>query len=86
MGHDVAGALELLGGKIYHVHLKDTTRADGVCHALGEGDTGCDEIIKTLYKRGFDGIISIEIEADGDPDEAVKNSYEFVRGCISGCV
>lgn len=82
MGYDIGAALDILCDKIFHVHLKDTTKHDGACHPLSEGDTGCDVVIKKLNARGFDGIVSAEIEAAGNPDEAVKRSFEFMRGCL----
>jgi sugar phosphate isomerase/epimerase len=67
---DPAWALQMLGSKVRHVHVKDvvgrpgTFGADFIFAFLGEGNVDWKAFFSTLKKIGYSGFLSLEFEND----------------------
>jgi sugar phosphate isomerase/epimerase len=76
-GYDPVQALEKLWSRLQLVHLKDVERSgDDKNVVLGTGIAKSREVVETLEKRGFTGLVAIEYEA------AVKNPQPDVVRCV----
>lgn len=53
-------AYELLKEHVVYLHIKDAVYSDHHVVPAGQGDGKVKEILESLYKRGFDGFLSIE--------------------------
>lgn len=85
MGYDVAKDIEEFGEWIYDVHIKDETAADksGNTWEMGRGKIDFIPVIKAFRKIGYDGVISLEFEKDGNaPQTGVAESIGYLRGVI----
>ena len=78
-GYDILQAADLFGGKIYHVHLKDTTVGGGGCLPLGEGDAPLKELLHKLQSRDYAQMLSVEFEFEGDPTPGLTTSRKFIK-------
>lgn len=85
MAHLVAGGgdalkmVEKYYDRIKYVHLKDISK-DGEFHPLGTGTIDLEGIIRFLQEKGFDGDWLVEVDGySGDPNEACKISYEYLK-------
>ena len=58
-GQETLEAYEMLKPYIEYIHIKDNRAGVGVLPA-GEGDGKIEEILRDLYKNGFDGYLSLE--------------------------
>jgi len=81
--------------KIKHVHIKDVPESlaqqmrgkdtgIGISHsAIGEGVNADNikEILRILYKNGYDGVISMECEGQGGP--LIEKSLKWLRSTLS---
>ena len=71
-GYDAVRAIEELGGRILHVHLKDV-RHEGEPHETcrwGEGIVPIEDCVRTLRRLGYAGALSIEHEPETeDPSD-----------------
>jgi sugar phosphate isomerase/epimerase len=78
-GYDPVRALEELGERVLHVHLKDVPH-EGEPHETcpwGEGVVPIEECVRTLVGSGYAGALTIEHEPErGDPREAVRELRE----------
>ena len=87
-GYDAAQAIERLGNRVFHVHLKDiyppqfdsppgvTLKGNGheTC-AFGEGVVPLEACVRALEKIGYTGALSIEHEPeDFDPTDDIRTS------------
>ncbi|MDQ6633097.1 MAG: sugar phosphate isomerase/epimerase [Verrucomicrobiota bacterium] len=73
-------ALKILKGRVYSLHLKDPSSADGPDTIFGKGVGDVKKVLQELKKQKFDGFISIEYEnnwTNSVPD--IKRCIEFVR-------
>ena len=74
-GYDAVRAIEELGARVLHVHLKDV-RAVGEPHETcrwGEGIVPIRECVRALERLGYAGALSIEHEPeDHDPSEELR--------------
>jgi sugar phosphate isomerase/epimerase len=74
-GYDVPRALEELGDRILHVHLKDVLHV-GEPHDTcpwGDGIVPIEECVRTLQRIGYTGAIAVEHEPEtSDPTEDVR--------------
>ncbi len=80
-GYDPVQALDKLWPHIQLVHLKDVERAgDDKNVVLGTGIAKSKDVVKTLKKRGFTGLVAIEYEAEPqNPQPDVTRCVEFAR-------
>jgi sugar phosphate isomerase/epimerase len=74
-GYDAARAIEELGARVWHVHLKDVL-AVGEPHETcrwGEGIVPIDECVEALKRIGYDGVVAVEHEPETvDPSEDLR--------------
>jgi sugar phosphate isomerase/epimerase len=92
-GNDVAWAVNKLGEKIMHVHLKDVVGKPGMpgddfmFPLLGEGIIDWNGFAEALNNIGYRGFLSVEFEAfnyydrilDRDPVKAAQLSMEQIK-------
>jgi sugar phosphate isomerase/epimerase len=74
-------ALETLGDRIVHVHLKDWT-SERVGAPLGDGIIDLTAVVAALTARGYGGYLSVEYEGPADPCAAVRRGVEYLRGLL----
>jgi sugar phosphate isomerase/epimerase len=78
-------ALEQLGRYVRSVHCKDGTWAArpgqewGAEVPLGEGDVGMEKYLRTLYKIGYEGPLTIEREIPQEPERQKAEIGRAVR-------
>lgn len=78
-GGDSAELIRIYGDRIPYVHLKDF--ASGEFLPLGEGELDFDRILASLQEIGYDGWITVELDAyAGSKQEAARNSRIFLEG------
>ena len=74
-GYDAARAIEELGARVRHVHLKDVSHR-GDPHETcrwGEGVVDAEACVRALQRIGYDGAISVEHEPETfDPSDDVR--------------
>jgi sugar phosphate isomerase/epimerase len=78
-GYDVLKAMDILGGKIYHTHFKDTVRGGEGCLPIGEGGAPLAEALGRFKSDGYQGMLSVEYEYPTDPAPGLKRSLEFIK-------
>jgi sugar phosphate isomerase/epimerase len=84
-GYDAARAIEELGDRLFHVHLKDVRSAGAhdTCR-FGEGVVPIEACVQTLKRLGYNGAVCIEHEPEhSDPTEDVKASLAMLQGWLS---
>ena len=85
-GHDPARAIELLGSRVLHVHLKDVRHA-GEPHtttAYGEGIVPLRECVEALQRQEYRGTISVEHESeDHDPTDELRAAREQLEAWLA---
>jgi len=69
MGESPEQTARLIGGRTYHVHVKDAKR-DGQLTLLGEGEVPTRELLSQLHTLGYTGYISLEWEKAWHPELA----------------
>jgi sugar phosphate isomerase/epimerase len=62
---------------IWHVHFSDSNR-----RYPGSGEIDYEKVIQVLEAIGYDGFVSLEIQAWPDPDESARRSIEYLRRYI----
>lgn len=75
-------AFNLLKNRIAYMHIKDALKKDGKVVPSGYGDGHIKEIISKLFKRGFEGFLSLEPHLghfDGFDDLEGMNNLEFTE-------
>ena len=82
-GYDLLAAARLLGERIYHVHAKDTPAGGGGCYPLGTAGTPLAPLLRLLRDRDYEGMISVEYEADGDPVPGLYQSLGYITGVLA---
>lgn len=84
-GYDAALALEELGERLLHVHLKDVL-APGehqTCR-FGAGVVPVEKCVRVLQRLGYRGAISVEHEPESfDPSEDSRASRELLEGWLA---
>jgi sugar phosphate isomerase/epimerase len=85
-GYDAARAIEELGDRVLHVHLKDVLH-EGEPHETcrwGEGVVDVEGCVRALQRSGYGGAISIEHEPETfDPSEDVRAMREQLEGWLA---
>jgi sugar phosphate isomerase/epimerase len=84
-GYDPARAIEELGDRVFHVHLKDVLR-EGEPHDTcrwGEGIVDIEACVEALRRIGYAGAISVEHEPEHeDPSEDIGAMREQLEGWL----
>lgn len=83
LGHEIAGDILQLAGRITHVHVKDKRRADGANVQLGTGDSDLAGAFASLRKIGYAGDYSLETHRGDDPIRTAQGGRELVMGYLS---
>lgn len=85
-GYDAARAIEELGDRVVHVHLKDVRHAGEPHDTCGYGDgvvplRGC---VEALERIGYRGGISVEHEPESyDPHAEIRRARELLDGWLA---
>lgn len=85
MGYDVAKDIVKYKEWIYDIHIKDETAPEkaGKTWEMGRGVIDFKPIVKALRKIGYQGVISLEFEKNGDnPHPGVAESIGYLRGVL----
>ena len=85
-GVDPAEAVDKFGDRLLDVHIKDVSAAtaQGRTVEIGRGVINIPNLIRTLSKIKFAGIISFEYEKDADdPLAGLAESVGYVRGVLA---
>jgi L-ribulose-5-phosphate 3-epimerase len=84
-GYDVVRAIDELGDRINHVHLKDVLH-EGLPHETcryGAGVVDIEGCVRALQQLGYDGAISVEHEPETfDPTDEIRVMREQVEGWL----
>ncbi len=71
MGEDIETTWRAIGSRTKHVHIKDARRRpDGSWQLvlLGEGEVPCQDVVKLLAEKGYNGYLSAEWEKKWHPE------------------
>jgi sugar phosphate isomerase/epimerase len=85
-GYDAAQAIEELGDRVWHVHLKDVEHV-GEPHDTcrwGNGVVPIEECVRVLQRTGYGGAIAVEHEPETfDPTDDVRAMREQLAGWLA---
>lgn len=81
-GIDPPAAVESLADRVIHTHLKGYNRAKKLC-APGDDDSGLDRVVRILRDTGYQGVYSIEFEADHDSDAEVARARQMILDILA---
>jgi L-ribulose-5-phosphate 3-epimerase len=85
-GYDAAHAIEELGDRVWHVHLKDVLALDEPHETCrwGEGIVPIEECVRTLQRLGYTGAIAVEHEPEtSDPTDDLRAMREQLEGWLA---
>jgi sugar phosphate isomerase/epimerase len=85
-GVDPAASLEKYADRLHDVHVKDVSAATAQGHGVevGRGVIDIPEVLRTLVKIDYTGIVSFEYEKDADdPMPGLAESVGYVRGVLA---
>jgi sugar phosphate isomerase/epimerase len=80
-GYDAARAIEALGARVLHVHLKDVREAGQhrTCR-FGDGVVPIEGCVRALERIGYRGDVSVEHEPeDYDPSDEIRDNLRQLR-------
>jgi L-ribulose-5-phosphate 3-epimerase len=80
-GYDAARAIEVLGARVLHVHLKDVREAGRhrTCR-FGDGVVPVEGCVRALERIGYRGGVSVEHEPeDYDPSHEIRDNLRQLR-------
>ena len=83
-GEDPVRCLDVFKGRCYAMHLKDFKKGpDGKLHDVpaGEGVLDVDALVKKMLEHKFNGVCSIEYEAE-EPVAAIQKSLARVKEAV----
>lgn len=76
---DVAGVVQALGEKIFHVHLEDIKGHKHFHLIPGEGDLDFDIILSTLARQSYAGYVTVELYSYPQrPEAAARLAHEHL--------
>jgi sugar phosphate isomerase/epimerase len=85
-GYSAPQAIEELGDRVWHVHLKDVL-AVGEPHDTcrwGEGIVDIEGCVRALRAIGYEGVIAVEHEPETfDPSEEIRSMREQLEGWLA---
>jgi sugar phosphate isomerase/epimerase len=85
-GYDAARAIEELGDRVWHVHLKDVHALDEPHETCrwGEGIVPIEGCVRTLQRLGYTGAIAVEHEPETfDPTDDVRAMRTELEGWLA---
>jgi L-ribulose-5-phosphate 3-epimerase len=83
--YDAAQAIQMLSGRLIHVHLKDVRAAGAhdTCR-FGEGVVPIERCVQVLRQIDYDGPLSVEHEPEQfDPSEDMKANLQLLKGWLA---
>ncbi|MBN1480557.1 TIM barrel protein [candidate division KSB1 bacterium] len=86
LGLDPADEFVKFKDRVHDIHIKDVTKAakEGKTIVIGRGIIDIPKFMKTLVAHNYQGIVSLEYEADAkDPLPGSAESIGFLRGVMS---
>ena len=72
--------------RVHDIHIKDVTaaKAEGKTCIIGHGVIDLPSFLKTVIKKGYNGVLALEYEADAnDPLPGMMESFGYVRGILA---
>ncbi|WP_430972066.1 sugar phosphate isomerase/epimerase family protein [Sunxiuqinia rutila] len=72
--------------RVLDIHIKDVTKADhdGSTCEIGHGVIDFDQFLNDLVDLGYDGVVALEYEKDGDdPFVGMAESMGYVKGILA---
>jgi sugar phosphate isomerase/epimerase len=85
-GYDAANAIEQLGERVLHVHLKDVLH-EGEPHETcrwGEGVVEVEACVRTLQRLGYEGTMVVEHEPETfDPTDDIRAMRSQLEGWLA---
>ncbi len=85
-GVDPAASIEQFADRLLDIHIKDETAADakGSATEVGRGVINIPQVIRTLVKINYTGMVSFEYEKlEKDPLPGLAESVGYVRGVMA---
>lgn len=85
-GVDPSVSIEKYAARLYDVHIKDVSAANakGGAVEVGRGVIDIPQVLRTLMKIGYAGIVSFEYEKDeNDPLPGLAESVGYTRGALA---
>ena len=85
-GVDPVASIEQFADRLLDIHMKDETSADAKADTMevGRGIINIPQVIRTLAKINFTGIVSFEYEkSENDPLPGLAESVGYVRGVMA---
>jgi inosose dehydratase len=74
---DVVDCFKRFWSRVAHVHLKDY---DGEHFTeLGKGKTQLKQLLKWLIESGYDGWVTVELDAADDPEMSAKINWDYLK-------
>ena len=85
-GYDAADAIEQLGERVMHVHLKDIeSTGEHITCAFGDGVVPLERCVRVLQGLGYDAGVSVENGNDDvDPGDKIRASIPLLRAWLAG--
>lgn len=86
-GTDVPAAIREIGPRLYDVHMKDLTYADGKWTqvAVGDGQLPVEKIFAALIATKYASYVDLEYEIhEDDPMPGMVKSFAYMRGVLAG--
>lgn len=85
LGENADMVIEILGSRIFHVHLEDIRVRKHYHRIPGTGDIVFNSIFEALTKAGYDGYLCVELYTHvNDPVSAAKESLDYLKPFIHG--
>jgi L-ribulose-5-phosphate 3-epimerase len=85
-GYPAPQAIEELGDRVFHVHLKDVLALDEPHETCrwGEGIVDVEGCVRALQRIGYDGTIVVEHEPETfDPSDEIRSMREQLEGWLA---
>ncbi len=80
LGEDVAGVIERLSDRIFHVHLEDIRAGKHFHRIPGTGDMDFGALLGALARVGYDGFVTVELYSYPQmAEEAARQAQAFLR-------
>lgn len=80
--YDVLAAADILKGKIYHTHLKDTVKGGRGCLPIGDGDAPIAALLRKYKEWGYKYMVSVEYEFPTDPAPGLVKSIAYIKDAL----
>lgn len=83
-GESPEAVVELLGGRIWNVHVEDIRERKHFHRIPGEGELPIERYVEALHNQGYDGYLTVELYTyPNDPVGAGKKSLNYLSLLIA---